>query len=257
MPRAASHMLPCWSIAGLFYWAANSRATMSATNIAGGCQTFKPLDADEAVDGVQLGAQLRGQLKVNGLLAWGGTKLKADSDHVGFLQISHCNLCREHCHLFRPAQKYSQPFMTRQADSIQLMATPHTLRRRLVVPSTTCAALGERRLPHELQFQNTTVGGLSGVDYDPASGTYCLLSDESGYVNPPRFCTARTASTADQFSDIKLTAVIFLQATGAPDPEAIRWHPPSQSLLWTSEGNAVRNAAPNLQRTRHDGSPKR
>ena len=69
--------------------------------------------------------------------------------------------------------------MTRQADSIQLMATPHTLRRRLVVPSTTCAALGERRLPHELQFQNTTVGGLSGVDYDPASGGYCLPSDET------------------------------------------------------------------------------
>ena len=41
---------------------------MTATNIARGYQTFKPLDADEAVDGVQLGAQLRGQLKVNGLL---------------------------------------------------------------------------------------------------------------------------------------------------------------------------------------------
>ena len=124
------------------------------------------------------------------------------------------------------------------------MATLHTLRRRLVVPSTTCAALGftgcstaqttttnktphlrligERRLPHELQFQNTTVGGLSGADYGPASGTYCLLNDESGNVSLPRFFTARIASTADKFSDIKLTAVTFLQAVGAPDPEAIR-----------------------------------
>jgi len=78
---------------------------MTATNIARGCQTFKPLDADEAVDGVQLGAQLRGQLKLNGLLTWGGPKFNDDSDHVGFLQISHCNLCRKRCNLIRPVQK--------------------------------------------------------------------------------------------------------------------------------------------------------
>ncbi|MDO8371447.1 MAG: hypothetical protein Q7T39_05900, partial [Polaromonas sp.] len=32
--------------------------------------------------------------------------------------------------------------------------------------------IGEARLPHRLQFQGTTVGGLSGVDYDEASGLF-------------------------------------------------------------------------------------
>ena len=167
--------------------------------------------------------------------------------------------------------------MTRQPDNIQRMATLHTSRRRLIVASSTFAALGftgcstaqttattnktphlrligETRLPHKLQYQGTTVGGLSGVDHDPASGTYYLLSDDGGTISPPRFYTARIALTADKLGDIELTGVTFLQDMGAPDPEAIRWHPPSQSLLWTSEGNAVRGAAPSLQRTRLDGS---
>ena len=114
--------------------------------------------------------------------------------------------------------------------------------------------IGETRLPHKLQYQGTTVGGLSGIDHDPASGTYYLLSDDGGSISPPRFYTARIALMADKLGDIELTSVTFLQGMGAPDPEAIRWHAPSQSLLWTSEGNAVRGAAPSLQQTRLDGS---
>ena len=114
--------------------------------------------------------------------------------------------------------------------------------------------IGETRLPHKLQYQGTTVGGLSGIDHDPASGTYYLLSDDGGSISPPRFYTARIALTLEKVGDIELTGVTFLQGMGAPDPEAIRWHAPSQSLLWTSEGNAVRGAAPSLQQTRLDGS---
>ena len=114
--------------------------------------------------------------------------------------------------------------------------------------------IGETRLPHKLQYQGTTVGGLSGIDHDPASGTYYLLSDDGGSISPPRFYTARIALTLEKLGDIELTGVTFLQGMGAPDPEAIRWYAPSQSLLWTSEGNAVRGAAPSLQQTRLDGS---
>ena len=114
--------------------------------------------------------------------------------------------------------------------------------------------IGETRLPHSLQFQNTTVGGLSGIDFDQASGRLCLLSDDGGSQSPPRFYTARLALTADKFSDIELTDVTFLQGFNAPDPEAIRWHAPSQSLLWTSEGNAVSFTATALHQARTDGS---
>ena len=114
--------------------------------------------------------------------------------------------------------------------------------------------IGETRLPHKLQFQGTTVGGLSGIDYDPASGTYYLLSDDGGSVSPPRFYTARMALKADKLGDIELIGVTFLQGLNAPDPEGIRWHAPSQSLLWTSEGNAVGFTAAALHQTRPDGT---
>lgn len=117
--------------------------------------------------------------------------------------------------------------------------------------------IGETRLPHRLQYQGTAVGGLSGVDFDPASGTYYLLSDDGGSISAPRFYSARIALTADKLGDIELTGVTFLQGVNAPDPEAIRWHAPSQSLLWTSEGNAVRFTPTALHLTRVDGTLQR
>ena len=115
--------------------------------------------------------------------------------------------------------------------------------------------LGETRLPHRLQHKGSNVGGLSGMDYDPASSTYYLLSNDGGSFSPPRFYTARIALKVDKLSEIELTGVTFLQGLSAPDPEAIRWHAPSQSLLWTSEGNAVRFfIAPALYQTRMDGA---
>jgi len=114
--------------------------------------------------------------------------------------------------------------------------------------------IGETRLPHKLQYQNTIVGGLSGIDFDAASNTLYLLSDDGGRQSPPRFYTARLALTNDKLGEIELTGVTLLQGLTAPDPEAIRWHAPSQSLLWTSEGNAVRLTATTLHQSRADGT---
>ena len=114
--------------------------------------------------------------------------------------------------------------------------------------------MGETRWPHKLPFQGTIVGGLSGMDFDAASGVLYLLSDDGGSQSPPRFYTARLTLTADRLGEIELTGVTLLQGLSSPDPEAIRWHAPSQSLLWTSEGNALLAAAPSLQQTRLDGT---
>ena len=57
-------------------------------------------------------------------------------------------------------------------------ATPASSRLRLI---------GEARLPHRLQFQGTTVGGLSGIDYDPVDDLYYLISDDGSNFNPARF----------------------------------------------------------------------
>jgi hypothetical protein len=121
-------------------------------------------------------------------------------------------------------------------------------------PSPRLRLIGETRLPHKLPYQNTTVGGLSGIDFDPASGVLYLLSDDGGSQSPPRFYTARLALTENTLGPVELTGVTFLQGFNSPDPEAIRWHAPSQSLLWTSEGNALLAAPPSLQQTRLDGT---
>ncbi len=127
-------------------------------------------------------------------------------------------------------------------------AASHAPRLRLI---------GETRLPYKLQFQGTTVGGLSGIDFDAASGVFYLLSDDGGNINPPRFYTARIALAADKLGDVELTGVTFLSGLTAPDPEAIRWHAPSQSLLWTSEGNPARFVASELHQSRIDGALQR
>jgi hypothetical protein len=129
--------------------------------------------------------------------------------------------------------------------------------------------IGEARLPHRLQFQGTTVGGLSGIDYDEASGLYYLLSDDGSAINPARFYTARLSLETDRLGEPVLTGVTSLrQADGStypaalrgiqvPDPEAIRWRPATQTLLWTSEGHALTGAPPALRESRTDGTPVR
>lgn len=125
------------------------------------------------------------------------------------------------------------------------------------LPNAKLRLIGETRLPHKLQYQGTTVGGLSGIDFDAASGAYYLLSDDGGSQSPPRFYTARLVLTADRLGEIELTDVTFLQGVSMPDPESIRWHADSQSVFWTSEGNAARLAAPTLFQTKLDGSLQR
>lgn len=133
-------------------------------------------------------------------------------------------------------------------------------------PRTRLRLIGEARLAHRLQFQSTTVGGLSGIDYDEASGLYYLLSDDGSNINPARFYTARLSLETDRLGEPVLTGVTSLrQADGntypaalrgiqVPDPEAIRWRPASQTLLWTSEGHALTGAAPALRESRADGT---
>lgn len=133
-------------------------------------------------------------------------------------------------------------------------------------PRARLRLIGESGFAHRLQFQGTTVGGLSGIDYDPATDLYYLISDDGSSVNPARFYTARIALGADSLGEPELLGVTTLrQADGkaypaalqggpVPDPEAIRWRAAGNTLLWTSEGHAASSTAPWLRETRPDGS---
>jgi len=133
-------------------------------------------------------------------------------------------------------------------------------------PRARLRLIGESHIAHRLQFQGSTVGGLSGMDYDPAAGLYYLISDDGSSINPARFYTARIALGMDSLGMPELQGVATLrQADGGaypsalqggpvPDPEAIRWRAASNTLLWTSEGHAPTGTAPWLREARPDGS---
>ena len=103
--------------------------------------------------------------------------------------------------------------------------------------------LGSQVIPHHLDFRGMPVGGLSGIDYDPASDRYFLISDDRGRFAPNRFYVARLAVDERGFHDAALESVVTLLApdggpypVSAADSEAIRFDARTASLWWTSEG---------------------
>ena len=132
--------------------------------------------------------------------------------------------------------------------------------------------LGHTTLPHGLQFEDTTVGGLSGVDHDPSTGGYVLISDDRSYSDPARFYTADLRIDGSGVHDVRITGTQALRhADGgtfsAPalndgrtvDPEEIRVDPVTGDYWWSQEGD--RPAAegqtlvqPSIQRAGRDGA---
>jgi hypothetical protein len=51
--------------------------------------------------------------------------------------------------------------------------------------------IGQATLPNNLAFQNTTIGGLSGITYDPQKNLYYAISDDRGQKAPARFYTLK------------------------------------------------------------------
>ena len=114
--------------------------------------------------------------------------------------------------------------------------------------------LNEYIIPFNYQFENTTVGGLSGIDYNPQKNEYYFISDDRSDKNPARFYTANILINND-----KIDSVIFLKTTSfkdqtgnlypnsrqdpfhTPDPEALRFDPKNNRFTWSSEGERIVN----------------
>lgn len=124
--------------------------------------------------------------------------------------------------------------------------------------------LGTATLPHRMAFAGTTVGGLSALDFHPASGLWVALSDDRSALQPARFYTLRLDPAAPGLA-LQLQDVVTLRdASGDPypsgraggevvDPEGLRLLPDGRHLLWTSEGDARRRLPPALHLSRLDG----
>ncbi|MDM0051311.1 esterase-like activity of phytase family protein [Variovorax sp. J22R115] len=128
--------------------------------------------------------------------------------------------------------------------------------------------VAEARWPHRADFQGTTVGGLSGIDYDPQRREYLLLSDDRSDLAPARFYSAQWTAAPGAEAPRLVDIVVFRRRDGTPwpsrrrapkdmpvpDPEALRLRPDTDTLLWASEGDVPRGFGPTLCESRRDGT---
>lgn len=114
--------------------------------------------------------------------------------------------------------------------------------------------LNSYEIPYNFKYNNTTVGGLSGIDYDTKKNLYYLVSDDRSDKNPVRFYTAEIYLSEKGIDSLVFTGVTnMLQPNGntypnsttgrfnTPDPEAIRYDPLAGYLVWSSEGERIVN----------------
>jgi len=109
-------------------------------------------------------------------------------------------------------------------------------------------------------------GGISGMDRDPATDIWYLLSDDRSQNAPARFYTTRIAIDASGFAGITVQDVVALkqadgstypdpkQGGGVPDPEALRIDPRNGELVWSSEGDRRLGLNPWVRRASRGGA---
>ncbi len=112
--------------------------------------------------------------------------------------------------------------------------------------------IGEYDVPYNKSFQNTTIGGLSGIDYDRKHDLYYLICDDRSAINPARFYTAKIYLNEKVIDSVRFVSVKnLLQNNGSvypnskqdpyhtPDPEAMRYNAKTNQLVWSSEGERI------------------
>jgi len=104
-------------------------------------------------------------------------------------------------------------------------------------------------VPFNLQYKETTVGGLSSIDYDEKSDMYYLVCDDRSAINPARYYAAKIKIGQQKIDTVIFTNRYFMLDQGGktypgikenpfrvPDPEGMRYIPAGRNLVWSSEG---------------------
>jgi hypothetical protein len=112
--------------------------------------------------------------------------------------------------------------------------------------------IGEYDVPYNKSFQGTTIGGLSGIDYDSKHNIYYLISDDRSAINPARFYRAKIFLNEKGIDSVQFISVkSLMQPNGktypnsqqdpfhTPDPEGIRYNKKANQLVWSSEGERI------------------
>ena len=119
-------------------------------------------------------------------------------------------------------------------------------------PTPSLKLISSIEIPFDEMFQNTKVGGLSGIDYDAKNNLYYLISDDRSVFNDSRFYTAKIRLLENKVEGIDFQSVTTLKnetgkvfgnwnttPTTSADPEDIRLNPKTNTLVWSSEGARV------------------
>ena len=112
--------------------------------------------------------------------------------------------------------------------------------------------LSEYEVPFNKEFQNTIVGGLSGIDYDSANHVYYIISDDRSERNPARYYKAKIVINNNKIDSVHFTETTLLKNREGnfypgsaqdiyhtPDPEAIRFNASNNTFVWSSEGERI------------------
>jgi hypothetical protein len=119
-------------------------------------------------------------------------------------------------------------------------------------PTPSLKLISSIEIPFDKTFQNTKVGGLSGIDYDAKNDLYYLICDDRSMFNDSRFYTAKIRMFENKLEGIDFQSVSTLKnetgeaygnwnttPTTSSDPEDIRFNAKTNTLVWSSEGARV------------------
>lgn len=108
--------------------------------------------------------------------------------------------------------------------------------------------LNEYVIPFGLKFENTTIGGLSGIDYDSSSQLYASICDDRSDINPARYYTYQVQLKNDMIDTVIFRKVHSLRNAHnelfpsfktdqkhSVDPEALRFYG-NDKIIWSDEG---------------------
>lgn len=125
--------------------------------------------------------------------------------------------------------------------------------------------LGIAELPSGQKVDGTAVGGISGIDRDPESEDWYLISDDKSKHGPARFYVASIRVSEHGIDSVRIRNATSIRtsagATYPPpsqgkesvDAEAIRFDPAERELWWTTEGDKRGDASPALRRMGLEG----
>ena len=107
--------------------------------------------------------------------------------------------------------------------------------------------IGQYSIPLKAQFNGTTIGGLSGIDYDQKKNVYYIISDDGSKIDPARMYQAKIRLGEKGIDTVQfLSVTTLLNKNNVPfppatiDPEAIRYYPSGDLIAWSSEGERTK-----------------